>query len=98
MKVAVWRNRAPGWFAVMLAILVVPAMAVEPGGAMRIYAVDQSRAHRAFHQDKVFQSVISSETLPAEIGQRRRDGHMTADERHLLRQHIEDAARDLYKR
>jgi hypothetical protein len=27
-----------------------------------------------------------------------RDGHMTPDERRLLRQHIEDAVRELYKR
>ncbi len=27
-----------------------------------------------------------------------RDGHMTPEERHLLRQHIEDAVRELYKR
>ena len=27
-----------------------------------------------------------------------RDGHMTPEERHLLRQHIEEAVRELYKR
>jgi hypothetical protein len=27
-----------------------------------------------------------------------RDGHMTPEERRLLRQHIEDAVRELYKR
>lgn len=33
-----------------------------------------------------------------DLDQRRRDGHMTPEERHLLRQHIEDAVRELYKR
>ena len=33
-----------------------------------------------------------------DLDQRRRDGHMTPDERRLLRQHIEDAVRELYKR
>ncbi|CAJ4847926.1 Uncharacterised protein [Burkholderia pseudomallei] len=35
---------------------------------------------------------------PPDLEQRRRDGHMTPEERHLLRQHIEDAVRELYKR
>ncbi len=35
---------------------------------------------------------------PAELGDRQRDGHMTPDERRMLRQHIEDAVRELYKR
>jgi hypothetical protein len=35
---------------------------------------------------------------PPELDERRRDGHMTPEERKLLRQHIEDAARELYKR
>lgn len=36
--------------------------------------------------------------VPPDLDQRRRDGHMTPDERKLLRQHIEDAVRELYKR
>lgn len=36
--------------------------------------------------------------VPPDLDQRRRDGHMTPDERRLLRQHIEDAVRELYKR
>ncbi|MCG1042431.1 hypothetical protein KQH60_07650 [Mycetohabitans sp. B8] len=37
--------------------------------------------------------------VPAEFDQqRRRDGRMTPEERQLLRQHIEDAVRELYKR
>ncbi|VWB19443.1 hypothetical protein [Burkholderia lata] len=36
--------------------------------------------------------------VPPDLEQHRRDGHMTPEERHLLRQHIEDAVRELYKR
>ncbi|PLZ03777.1 hypothetical protein CY652_04700 [Burkholderia sp. WAC0059] len=36
--------------------------------------------------------------IPPDLDERRRDGHMTPEERHLLRQHIEDAVRELYKR
>lgn len=41
---------------------------------------------------------IMRTSSPAELGGRQRDGHMTPDERRLLRQHIEDAVRELYKR
>ena len=40
----------------------------------------------------------SRNAVPPDLDQRRRDGHMTPDERRLLRQHIEDAVRELYKR
>ena len=36
--------------------------------------------------------------VPPDLEQRRRDGHMTPEERRLLRQHIEDAVRELYGR
>lgn len=36
--------------------------------------------------------------VPPDLEQRRWDGHMTPEERHLLRQHIEDAVRELYNR
>ena len=36
--------------------------------------------------------------VPPEISERRHDGHMNPEERRLLRQHIEDAVRELYKR
>jgi hypothetical protein len=42
--------------------------------------------------------VIVRTAVPPDLDQRRRDGHMTPDERRLLRQHIEDAVRELYKR
>ncbi|RKU03246.1 hypothetical protein C7H84_11800 [Burkholderia sp. Nafp2/4-1b] len=41
---------------------------------------------------------IARSALPPDLEQHRRDGHMTPEERHLLRQHIEDAVRELYKR
>jgi hypothetical protein len=36
--------------------------------------------------------------VPPDIEDHQRDGHMTPEERRLLRQHIEDAVRELYKR
>lgn len=42
--------------------------------------------------------IMRTASSPAEFGDRQRDGHMTPDERRLLRQHIEDAVRELYKR
>jgi hypothetical protein len=41
---------------------------------------------------------MRTSAVPPDLDQRRRDGHMTPDERRLLRQHIEDAVRELYKR
>jgi hypothetical protein len=40
----------------------------------------------------------SRDAVPPDLDQRRRDGHMTPEERRLLRQHIEDAVRELYRR
>lgn len=42
--------------------------------------------------------MMKTASSPDEFSDRQRDGHMTADERRLLRQHIEDAVRELYKR
>lgn len=42
--------------------------------------------------------ILRTASSPAEFGEHQRDGHMTVDERRLLRQHIEDAVRELYKR
>ncbi|WP_179404054.1 hypothetical protein [Burkholderia guangdongensis] len=43
-------------------------------------------------------SAVTRSPVPPALEQRRFDGHMTPEERHLLRQHIEDAVRELYKR
>jgi hypothetical protein len=42
--------------------------------------------------------VVVRTAVPPDLDQQRRDGHMTPEERRLLRQHIEDAVRELYKR
>ncbi|CAG4892145.1 hypothetical protein [Paraburkholderia saeva] len=42
--------------------------------------------------------IMMRTAVPPDLDQRRRDGHMTPEERRLLRQHIEDAVRELYKR
>jgi hypothetical protein len=42
--------------------------------------------------------MMRTASSPDEFGDHQRDGHMTPEERRLLRQHIEDAVRELYKR
>ncbi|NTX30050.1 hypothetical protein HT746_23510 [Burkholderia pyrrocinia] len=51
---------------------------------------------KAPQPDRAAETVRSA--VPPDLEQHRRDGHMTPEERHLLRQHIEDAVRELYKR
>jgi hypothetical protein len=50
------------------------------------------------NSDRPASDVMLRTAVPPDLDQRRRDGHMTPDERRLLRQHIEDAVRELYKR
>lgn len=58
-----------------------------------------TRASRhALTIDRPASDVMLRTAVPPDLDQRRRDGHMTPDERRLLRQHIEDAVRELYKR
>ncbi|MEZ0604411.1 hypothetical protein ACAX43_19960 [Paraburkholderia sp. IW21] len=58
-----------------------------------------SKANRRnSNHDLPASDVMLRTAVPPDLDQRRRDGHMTPDERHLLRQHIEDAVRELYKR
>jgi hypothetical protein len=52
----------------------------------------------ADHPDHPASDAMMHAAVPPDLDQRRRDGHMTPEERHLLRQHIEDAVRELYKR
>jgi hypothetical protein len=49
-------------------------------------------------EDHPASDVMMRTAVPPDLDQRRRDGHMTPEERRLLRQHIEDAVRELYKR
>ncbi|HZZ01440.1 hypothetical protein [Paraburkholderia sp.] len=58
-----------------------------------------SRANRHnLNNDRPASDAMLRTAVPPDLDQRRRDGHMTPDERRLLRQHIEDAVRELYKR
>lgn len=54
--------------------------------------------HRDGNAERPASDVMLRTVVPPDLDQRRRDGHMTPDERRLLRQHIEDAVRELYKR
>src|ERR1700761_971019 len=53
---------------------------------------------RDANADQPASDLMLRTAIPPDLDQRRRDGHMTPDERRLLRQHIEDAVRELYKR
>ncbi|MFM0201635.1 hypothetical protein PQR53_17390 [Paraburkholderia fungorum] len=53
---------------------------------------------RSPNNDGPASDIMLRTAVPPDLDQRRRDGHMTPDERRLLRQHIEDAVRELYKR
>ncbi|EDZ98974.1 conserved hypothetical protein [Burkholderia sp. H160] len=55
-------------------------------------------SHHNLSIDHPASDVILRTAVPPDLDQRRRDGHMTPEERRLLRQHIEDAVRELYKR
>ncbi|MFL9953491.1 hypothetical protein PQR21_16625 [Paraburkholderia nemoris] len=57
-----------------------------------------SRHNANITNDRPASDVMLRTAVPPDLDQRRRDGHMTPDERRLLRQHIEDAVRELYKR
>lgn len=56
------------------------------------------RLSRKAPPDHGAEAAVRTAAVPPTLEQRRRDGHMTPEERHLLRQHIEDAVRELYKR
>jgi hypothetical protein len=48
--------------------------------------------------DRPASDALVRAAVPPDLDRQRRDGHMTPEERRLLRQHIEDAVRELYKR
>jgi hypothetical protein len=58
----------------------------------------RANRHNTPSTDRPASDVMLRTAVPPDLDQRRRDGHMTPDERRLLRQHIEDAVRELYKR
>jgi hypothetical protein len=75
--------------------------AVPPHPASHSDTHPHSRASRALHkppEETPASDPIVRTAVPPDLDQRRRDGHMTPEERRLLRQHIEDAVRELYKR
>ncbi len=55
------------------------------------------RAQRQHPPSAASEPILRTNTL-LDFDTTQRDGHMTPEERHLLRQHIEDAVRELYKR
>jgi hypothetical protein len=57
-----------------------------------------ARNHRNAAPEHPASDVMLRTAVPPDLDERRRDGHMTPEERRLLRQHIEDAVRELYKR
>ncbi|MCC8401777.1 hypothetical protein LJ655_07695 [Paraburkholderia sp. MMS20-SJTN17] len=78
------------------------AHAQPPADRMASEHAPRSGNGRASHHkpsiDQPASEVILRTSVPPDLDQRRRDGHMTPEERRLLRQHIEDAVRELYKR
>jgi hypothetical protein len=55
------------------------------------------RAQRQHPPSGASAPIVHTNTL-LDFDTTQRDGHMTIEERRLLRQHIEDAVRELYKR
>ncbi|TKC87334.1 hypothetical protein FAZ69_17830 [Trinickia terrae] len=66
--------------------------------AFRRKVAQPVRADHLNPADRPASEAIVRAAVPPDLDQRRRDGHMTPEERRLLRQHIEDAVRELYKR
>ena len=62
------------------------------------YLPSQNAAHSMPASAPPPTPIVRTASSPAEYGEHQRDGHMTVEERRLLRQHIEDAVRELYKR
>lgn len=92
--------------AIAAALQATPAFA-QPSGANRLENPNppaRGQNAKALHQlkgdapDHPASDLATRTAVPPDLDQRRRDGHMTPEERRLLRQHIEDAVRELYKR
>lgn len=106
MKGGVWPNVRLSVIA--LAVAGTLAGSLGPTLAHAQPSADRAMSQRAPRQGKANRhdpstdhpasDVMLRTAVPPDLDQRRRDGHMTPDERRLLRQHIEDAVRELYKR
>jgi len=112
MTGGVWPNMRLSVIAVAVAIVfasaLVPAAAYAdptPERASDTRPSPAPRPHPRYRQPRhpeadrpASDAIVRTTAVPPDLDQRRRDGHMTPDERRLLRQHIEDAVRELYKR
>jgi hypothetical protein len=110
MKGGVWPNVRLSVIALAvagtLAATLGPTLAYAQVSDDRASAprVPRYRGSKSSHQphnpvvDHPASDVMMRTAVPPDLDQRRRDGHMTPEERRLLRQHIEDAVRELYKR
>ncbi|MFL9891668.1 hypothetical protein [Paraburkholderia sp. RL17-381-BIF-C] len=106
MKGGVWPNVRLSVIALAvagtLAGSLVPTLAHAQPSADRAASERSPKSGRSNRHDPATErpasDVIMRTAVPPDLDQRRRDGHMTPDERRLLRQHIEDAVRELYKR
>lgn len=107
MKGGVWPNVRLSVIALAvagtLAATLGPSLAYAQPSADRAASeraprVSGSKAGHRGSSERPASDVMLRTAVPPDLDQRRRDGHMTPDERRLLRQHIEDAVRELYKR
>jgi hypothetical protein len=108
MKGGVWPNVRLSVIALAVAGTLAGSLGPTPAYAQpsadraasaRAPRLVNSRArHRNPTADPPASDLMMRTAVPPDLDQRRRDGHMTPDERRLLRQHIEDAVRELYKR
>ncbi|OAJ54065.1 hypothetical protein A6V36_28030 [Paraburkholderia ginsengiterrae] len=106
MKGGVWPNVRLSVFALALAGTLAGSLGPTPAHAQP--SADRAASERVPKPGKINRhnpttdrpasDVMLRTAVPPDLDQRRRDGHMTPDERRLLRQHIEDAVRELYKR
>ncbi|MBW9130595.1 hypothetical protein EN871_18285 [bacterium M00.F.Ca.ET.228.01.1.1] len=108
MKGGVWPNVRLSVIALAVAGTLAgtlgPTLAHAQPSADRAASERASRSsnlkpnRRSSNSERPASDVMLRTAVPPDLDQRRRDGHMTPDERRLLRQHIEDAVRELYKR
>ncbi|WP_414451928.1 hypothetical protein AB4851_23925 [Burkholderia sp. 22PA0099] len=85
-------------FAGLFASNFACAQRQERGGPLQKVSRGRAAPQPARDQFDRFDEPSGRSAVSPDLDQRRRDGHMTPEERHLLRQHIEDAVRELYKR
>ncbi|MEQ5838360.1 hypothetical protein BWP39_07830 [Paraburkholderia acidicola] len=106
MKGGVWPNVRLSMIALAVAGTLAGTLGPQPACAQPS-ADNPANSHKpprfkSLKQPRNPERAVPEEPMrpavPPDLDQRRRDGHMTPEERRLLRQHIEDAVRELYKR